>query len=114
MVQPERHGAGLQLELIIESVVWPKRQIKEGYELTTLFLDDGRAVSGYVTAENGGVVAIRNLTNGRVEEYLATAIEERVKKGTAMPAGFTNTLTDSELRDLVAYLATLKGALTDQ
>jgi putative heme-binding domain-containing protein len=105
-------GAGLQLELIIESVVWPKRQIKEGYELTTLFLDDGRAVSGYVTAENGGVVAIRNLTTGRVEQYFATAIDERVQKGTAMPAGFTNTLTDSELRDLVAYLATLKGAPT--
>jgi putative heme-binding domain-containing protein len=105
-------GAGLQLELIIESVVWPKRQIKEGYELTTLFLDDGRAVSGYVTAENGGVVAIRNLTTGRVEQYSATAIDERAQKGTAMPAGFTNTLTNSELRDLVAYLATLKGAPT--
>ncbi len=103
-------GAGLPLELIIESVVWPKRQIKEGYELTTLFLGDGRVVSGYVTSENGGVVAIRNLTNGRVEEYAAAAIDERISKGTAMPAGFTNTLTSQELRDLVAYLASLKGA----
>jgi len=103
-------GAGLPLDLIIESVVWPKRQIKEGYEMTTLFLDDGRAVSGYVTAENGGHIAIRNLTTGGVEEFRADTIEERVTKGTAMPAGFTNTLTRAELRDLVAYLATLKGA----
>ena len=103
-------GAGLPLELIIEAVVWPKRQIKEGYELTTLFLDDGRAISGYVISENGEALAIRNLTSGRVERLVVSSIEERVKKGTAMPAGFTRTLTQTELRDLVAYLATLKGS----
>jgi mono/diheme cytochrome c family protein len=56
------------------------------------------------------VVAIRNLTTGQIEEFAEAAIDERARKGTAMPAGFTNTLTSDELRDLVAYLATLKGA----
>ena len=105
-------GAGLQLELIIESVIWPKRQIKEGYELTTLLLDSGRVVSGYVTAENKASVTIRDLTTGKVREYPHTTIEERLKKGTAMPAGFADTLTQTEIRDLAAYLASLKGAST--
>ncbi|MDA1052874.1 MAG: c-type cytochrome [Planctomycetota bacterium] len=106
-------GAGLQLELIIESVIWPNRQIKEGYELTTLLLADGRVVSGYVIAEHDGRVALRDLTTGSIEEFAADAIEERLKKGTAMPAGFTNTLTRTELRDLVAFLSSLRGTKTN-
>ncbi|MBC8353689.1 MAG: HEAT repeat domain-containing protein [Planctomycetes bacterium] len=106
-------GAGLQLELIIESVIWPKRQIKEGYELTTLLLADGRVVSGYVVAENNGQVALRELTTGAIGQFASDEIEERVKKGTAMPTGFTNTLTKTELRDLVAFLSGLRGTKTN-
>jgi hypothetical protein len=38
--------ARLQLELIIESVIWPKRLIKEGFQITTIVTDNGRAFSG--------------------------------------------------------------------
>ena len=34
-------GAGLPVELIIEAVLWPTRQVKEGYLATTLNLKDG-------------------------------------------------------------------------
>lgn len=103
-------AAGLQLELIIESVIWPKRQIKEGYEMTTILTDDGRAFSGYVTSEDVDSVGLRDLATGKVREIPIETIEERVNKGTAMPSGFTNSLTRKELRDLIAYLAGLKGS----
>ncbi|HUS40322.1 MAG TPA: PVC-type heme-binding CxxCH protein [Pirellulales bacterium] len=102
-------AAGLPLELIIEAVVWPKRQVKEGYELTTLYLDDGRVLSGYITARAARTVTIRDLATGDAKVVARDSIEDFSKQGTAMPSGFTNTLTRSELRDLVAYLATLKG-----
>ncbi len=103
-------AAGLQLELIIESVIWPKRQIKEGYEMTTIYTDDGRAYSGYLTSEANGTVGLRDLATGKVREIPAATIEDRINKGTAMPSGFTNSLTRQELRDLIAYLAGLKGS----
>jgi putative heme-binding domain-containing protein len=103
-------AAGLQLELIIESVIWPKRQIKEGYEMTTILTDDGRAFSGYLTSEDVDSVGLRDLATGKVREIPIETIEDRVSKGTAMPSGFTNSLTRKELRDLVAYLAGLKGS----
>jgi putative heme-binding domain-containing protein len=103
-------AAGLQLELIIESVIWPKRQIKEGYEMTTILTDDGRTFSGYLTSEGNGTVGLRDLATGKVREIPSETIEERVNKGTAMPSGFTNSLTRKELRDLIAYLASLKGS----
>ena len=101
-------AAGLQLELIIESVIWPKRQIKEGFEMTTILTDDGRALSGYLTSEDADTVRLRDLSTGKVREISTKAIEDRVNKGTAMPAGFTNTLTRKELRNLIAFLASLK------
>jgi putative heme-binding domain-containing protein len=103
-------AAGLQLELIVESVIWPKRQIKEGFEMTTVLTDDGRALSGYLTSENNGTVGLRDLATGKVRHIPTETIEERVNKGTAMPSGFTNSLTRQELRDLIAYLAGLKGS----
>ena len=102
-------GAGLPLELIIESVIWPKRLIKEGYEMTTILTDDGRLLSGYLTSENSETVGLRDLASGDVQEISVETIEDRADKGTAMPSGFTHSLTRQELRDLIAYLAGLKG-----
>jgi putative heme-binding domain-containing protein len=101
-------ASGLPMELIIESVVWPKRQIKEGFEMTTLLTDDGRAFSGYLASGSNGVVGLRDLATGKVREISVDTIEERINNGTAMPSGFTNSLTRKELRDLISYLASLK------
>ena len=103
-------AAGLPLELIIESVIWPKRQIKEGFEMTTILTDDGRAFSGYLTSEGNATVGLRDLATGKVRAIPTETIEDRVNKGTAMPSGFTNSLTREEVRDLIAYLASLKGS----
>lgn len=103
-------GAGLPLELIIESIVWPERQIKEGFEVTTLYLDDGRVVTGYVTRRAELTVALRDLATGKERDYERSAIEDFTKRGTAMPAGFIDVLTRDELRDLVRYLSERKSA----
>jgi putative heme-binding domain-containing protein len=103
-------AAGLQLELIIESVIWPKRQIKEGFEMTTILTDDGQVVSGYLTSDDVDSVDLRDLATGKVREIPNENIEDRANKGTAMPSGFTNSLTRNELRDLIAYLGSLKGS----
>ena len=95
--------------MIIESVIWPKRQIKEGYEMTTILTEDGKLLSGYLTSENTESVGLRAIATGKVREISVDTVEERVSKGTAMPAGFTNSLTRKELRDLVAFLYSLRG-----
>ncbi|MGZ0173618.1 MAG: hypothetical protein ACKVHE_29215 [Planctomycetales bacterium] len=102
-------AAGLPLQLIVEAVIWPKRQIKEGYKMSSILTDDGRAFSGYLTSETDNTVGLRDLATGKVREIPAEAIEERTDKGTAMPSGFTNSLTRKELRDLITWLASLKG-----
>lgn len=107
-------GAGLQPELIVEAIVWPERQLKEGYESTTLLLDDGKIFNGYLVNENDQTVVLRELATGELLEVATNAIDERVVRGTIMPAGFTTTLTRHELRDLVAFLTSLKGTVEDE
>jgi len=102
-------GAGLPLELIIESVIWPKRQIKEGFESTNLLLNDGRVILGYVTGLGDGSVTVRDLSTGQVMQIASDQIERQIKAGTAMPEGLTQMLTRKELVDLLRYLSERKA-----
>jgi putative heme-binding domain-containing protein len=102
-------GAGLQTELIIESIIWPKRQIKEGFEAATLILTDGRVVTGYITSKGSDTTRVRDMATNKIAVVSNASIRQTVKIGTIMPAGLTAFLTRNELRDLVAYLAALKG-----
>jgi putative heme-binding domain-containing protein len=99
-------AAGLQLELIIESVIWPDRQIKEGYESTTILTDDGRTFSGYLVSEDNESIRLRDLATGKVRTISKETIDDRGQgEKSAMPSGFTNSLTRKELRDLIRFLA---------
>jgi putative heme-binding domain-containing protein len=102
-------GAGLQVELIIEAILWPKRQIKEGYEAASLMLKNGNMISGYLTEQTATKISIRDMATHQVITVPRPRIEKIVKQGTIMPEGLTALLTRRELRDMVAYLSGLKG-----
>ena len=95
--------------MIIESVLWPKRQVKEGYMATTLVSNDGRIVSGYIQSEDNKKVVIRNVADGTLTTYQKNNIKERRDAGSLMPPGITASLDTTELRDLIKYLSNLKS-----
>jgi len=103
-------GAGLPLELIIESVLWPERQLKEGYFALNVSTKDGRELTGYKEREQAGVLHLRDTASGVTHPIPAGQIAERKNIGTLMPAGLTASLPREELRDMIAYLASLKGS----
>jgi putative heme-binding domain-containing protein len=101
-------AAGLPLDLLVESVLWPARQIKEGYEANTVVTKDGRVLSGFAHSEDKTVLRIRDLATGKIALVQISNIQQRTKGGTVMPPGLTASLTRAELRDLIKYLSTLK------
>jgi len=101
-------AAGLPLDLLVESVLWPARQIKEGYEANTVVTKDGRVLSGFAHSEDKIVLRIRDLATGKIAPVQISNIQQRTKGGTVMPPGLTASLTRAELRDLIKYLSTLK------
>jgi putative heme-binding domain-containing protein len=100
-------AAGLPVELLIESVLWPERQIKEGYEATTVITKEGRVISGFMHSEDKNLLRIRDLTTGKLATVQTRAVKQRARGGTVMPAGLTASLTRQELRDLIKFLSTL-------
>ncbi len=102
-------GAGLPLELIVESVLWPSRQLKEGYISINVTTRDGRVYSGYREREEGGVLWLRDIATQEVVPIPVNNIRERNEIGTLMPAGLTASLSREELRDLLRYLWELRG-----
>jgi putative heme-binding domain-containing protein len=101
-------AAGLPTDLIVESVLWPARQIKEGYEAVTITTKDGRFHSGFLHAADKKTIRIRDLASGATVVVPTTNLATRSKAQTVMPPGLTDSLTKTELRDLIKYLSTLK------
>ncbi len=100
-------GRGVPVELLIEAVVWPNRQIKEGYVATTISLKDGRTLQGYKITESAAEVQLKDMLSGQVHRLNAAQILSSLEAGSLMPEGLAMAMTRAELRDLVAYLAVL-------
>lgn len=102
-------GAGLSPDLLIESVLWPNRQLKEGYFAITVSTKSGDQFSGYRDKEVNGIFYLRDTATGAAREIPRVEISKIQDIGSLMPKGLTNSLSREELRDMIAYLATLKG-----
>ena len=97
-------GRAMSKEAIVESVLWPKRQVKEGYMLTQVTTKSGRNIQGYRVAETAVQLTLRNFAAGGLETIPKAEIAARSDAGTIMPDGLTVGLSTQELDDLFAYL----------
>ncbi|MGB0578564.1 MAG: PVC-type heme-binding CxxCH protein [Limisphaerales bacterium] len=101
-------AAGLPIELLVESLLWPARQIKEGYQSISISTKDGRFITGFADGERGGLVRVRDITSGHITTIRRNEVKTRNNSGSMMPQGLTASLTQQELRDLIKFLSTLK------
>ncbi len=97
-------GRGMTPELITESVLWPKLQIKEGFFLTTVTTRDGRILSGYKRAGDDKTLTLLPPGGTETLSVATKDIAERADAGTLMPEGLTAGMTEQERLDLLAYL----------
>jgi len=104
-------GAGVPVELLIEAILWPDRQLKEGYIARTLTTKDGRIINGYVQSENKQHTVIRDAATGQIQTILNKQVISRRGTGTLMPPGLTAHLSPEQLRDLIRFLSEQKGTV---
>ena len=104
---PSLKGIAQQkVDYLIESVLFPSKVIKTGWEVEVIELKSGRTFTGLVK-EDGNTVRILSLDK---DERVAKAdIESRsTSKVSVMPDGQEATMSRREFVDLIAYLQTLK------
>jgi quinoprotein glucose dehydrogenase len=92
---------------LLKAIVDPQGEIAEGYGLISATLRNGSLVSGLLVKETKEELTLRLPATPITNTVKKTDIVSRTKPATAMPV-MTSLLTRMEVRDLVAYLATLK------
>jgi putative heme-binding domain-containing protein len=111
-VGPELSDVGGKFDRpqLVESVLYPSRQIVEGYRSTVVATRGGRVVAGVVREESAESLTLLD-AEGRREVVRKSEIEER-KPGEAsiMPQDVATRLTREEFADLIAYLESLRSA----
>ncbi len=101
-------GTKLAKDAIYESILDPSAGISFGYEAWQLELKNGDDALGLVTSETNEEIALKSV-GGIVTRYKKTDILRRTKqKLSIMPAGLEQTMSATDLVDLVEYLASLK------
>ena len=100
-------GSALPASMIIESLLWPNRQVKEGFLATRVVTTEGQIFTGYKLKETADEVQLRDIATREVRRIAREDIEEIAAVGSVMPAGLTAGMTEGEFRDLVRYLSEL-------
>lgn len=108
-VGPDLAGVGARLsrEQLLESMVFPNRQIAAGFENVVVVLKTGGTRAGVVKSETADELVLHSLEDGVMRVAKAT-IQSRTTGLSAMPEGVAQVLTRRELRDVVEFLAGLK------
>jgi putative heme-binding domain-containing protein len=93
---------------LLESLVFPSTSFARGYEPMTVATKSGRVHYGILSRETGDTLTLRTAQRETVR-IVRTDIETMTPgKVSIMPAGLDKVLTPDELRDLIAYLSSLK------
>ena len=99
-------GSKYNAAQLLESIIAPSAKIAVGYGVAIVTLNDGEALSGIVEAETDTQLTLKiGATEKRTIDKLQ--IKERTNAPSSMPSMIT-LLNKREIRDLVAYLGTLK------
>ena len=102
-------GSQKSREYLLEAIVAPNAAIAQGFETVVILDDEGKTVSGILKAEDDKTVTLMD-AQGALIKIDKESIDERKKGQSSMPVDLLKHLNKRELRDLVAYLATLDGS----
>ena len=101
-------GAKFQRDYLIESILEPGKVVAQGFQTTIFSMKNGSMMMGFVTAEQDGIITMRDIT-GTASQIKRADVKEQQNPGTSMmPTGLAAGLTTKEFTDLIEYLVSLK------
>lgn len=93
---------------LLEAIVLPDATIAQNFETAIVLTEDGEIFTGIVKSETDAELVLV-LADGKTVTIAIDAITDRRKGKSSMPLDLYKYLSDRELRDLVAFLASLDG-----
>jgi quinoprotein glucose dehydrogenase len=101
-------GARQTRTYLLESIVDPNKQIAQGFESVILATSDGKVHAGVLRGEDDKEIRLMT-AEGKPLTLSKHTIEDRKRGPSAMPGDLAQKLSKTELRDLIEFLASLKG-----
>jgi putative heme-binding domain-containing protein len=100
-------GTGSTVDYLIDSVLFPSKIIKDGYETQQVTTKDGDDIIGIEVRENKDELVLKDNTHPEIVIPTATIAKRQHRQLSVMPAGLANTLTHAEFIDLIRFLSEL-------
>ncbi len=103
-IGPDLTGAGRHdLSYVLDNVVDPSAVVAADFRLAILTLKDGRVLSGLVPEKTERTLTLQTMTE-RLTIEQSEVTDTQLVNQSLMPEGLLQTLGDTQVRDLVAYL----------
>jgi quinoprotein glucose dehydrogenase len=108
-VGPELAGIGSRYDrqYLLESLVFPNKQIAQGFESAVVTLKNGTAYAGVLKSESPEILEINSPEDGLIQ-LKKIEIKARERGLSAMPEELRQVLSKQDLRNLVEFLAESK------
>ncbi len=100
-------GSQKDRKYLLESLLNPIAQIAPGYGLVSIALKDGKSISGALDKEDAAQITLR-MPDGKTQSIPRAQIATATPPISVMPP-MLGILTKPQIRDVVAYLASLKA-----
>ena len=95
---------------LIESLLYPSRQIVEGYRPTNILMHDGTVLTGIIKKRTKRQVTLADAQNETRDVAVEQIEQQRASDVSIMPDGLQKLFSKSEFANLVAYLETLRAS----
>ncbi len=96
------------MRFLKESVLYPEADLATNYRATRLRTTDGQTVVGFQLNEDGYSIQIRD-TDGSPRSFLKHELRQIDRDKPSLMPAYGSALSEQQIEDLVAYLASLKG-----
>jgi putative heme-binding domain-containing protein len=110
LVGPALTGVGVKYDRakLIESVLYPSKQIFDGYQQTIVRMKDGKILNGAVQGETEAELTLMDAEGNKHVVRKSDITGRKTSELSLMPEGIHTGLKPEEFADLIAYLESLK------
>jgi putative heme-binding domain-containing protein len=103
-IAPDLTGANRDnLDYLLENIIDPSAVVAADFRMSVVALKDGRVLTGVVGEQTTRTLSVQTQTD-RVKLERSEIEEVRPTALSLMPDGLLSSLTDAQVRDLIAYL----------
>ena len=100
-------GASAPVDYLIDSLLQPQKQIKEGYHVVMVTRKDGTVAAGRLATENDTSITLQDPADQLIEIPKADIASQEMSPISLMPPGLTASLRKDEFADLVKFMSRL-------